>query len=45
MLGQSIGRWFDQASGEALSEAAQRDDPGLTNPLALTGRASPKEQF
>ena len=40
MLGQPVGQWFDEASANALGEAAQRDDPGQANPLLLVGRVN-----
>src|SRR5271165_3248901 len=45
MLGHTVGQWFDKASAQTLSETAQQDDPGQTNPLLLTGRVNPDQRF
>jgi light-regulated signal transduction histidine kinase (bacteriophytochrome)/CheY-like chemotaxis protein len=45
MLGQPIGKWFDQALAQSLGEAARWDDPGQANPLLLTGRVTSDECF
>jgi len=45
MLGQQVGRWFDEPSANRLDEVAQRDDPGRTNPLLLAGRVASDERF
>jgi light-regulated signal transduction histidine kinase (bacteriophytochrome)/CheY-like chemotaxis protein len=45
MLGRPVGRWFDEASANRLSEVGQWDDPGRANPLLLVGRSAPAERF
>jgi light-regulated signal transduction histidine kinase (bacteriophytochrome)/DNA-binding response OmpR family regulator len=45
MLGQPVGRWFDEASANRLGEVAQWNDPGRANPLFLVGRSAPDERF
>ncbi len=45
MLGQPVGRWFDEASANRLGEVALRDDPDRANPLLLVGRVGPNDRF
>ena len=45
MLGQPVGRWFDEASANRLGEVALRDDPDRANPLFLVARALPNDRF
>jgi light-regulated signal transduction histidine kinase (bacteriophytochrome)/CheY-like chemotaxis protein len=45
MLGQPVGRWFNEASANRLGEVAQWNDPGRANPLLLVGRVAPDERF
>jgi two-component system, chemotaxis family, sensor kinase Cph1 len=46
MLGQPVGRWFDEASTNRLVQAAaQREDPCRANPLLLVGRFAPDKRF
>jgi light-regulated signal transduction histidine kinase (bacteriophytochrome)/CheY-like chemotaxis protein len=45
MLGQPVGRWFDEASANRLVQAAEREDLGRANPLLLVGRFAPDKRF
>jgi two-component system, chemotaxis family, sensor kinase Cph1 len=45
MLGQSVGCWFDETSGHALSEAAQRDDSRPDKSLTPGRTRHPERTF
>jgi light-regulated signal transduction histidine kinase (bacteriophytochrome)/CheY-like chemotaxis protein len=45
MLGQAVGRWFDEASANRLDQVAQREDPDRANPLLLLSRFAPNNRF
>jgi light-regulated signal transduction histidine kinase (bacteriophytochrome)/CheY-like chemotaxis protein len=45
MLGQPVGQWFDEKSMEALREMSQQEDPGIANPLLLSGRGKEGVKF
>jgi light-regulated signal transduction histidine kinase (bacteriophytochrome)/CheY-like chemotaxis protein len=45
MLGQPIEQWFDEKSVRALREVSQQEDPGVANPLLLSGRVEQGSRF